>query len=88
MIVKGKGELARYLADAMFSSYARYRSEQKLEQDTGLLKSYFIEAHVANNDGKNSHDTILEFLGQISGDIRIVVEESLPLVLEESCLPN
>lgn len=76
MIVKGKGELAIYLADAMFSSYARYRSEQKLEQDTGLLKSYFIEAHADNNDGRNSHDAILEFLGQISGDIRIVVEES------------
>lgn len=76
MIVKDKGDLARYLADAMSSSYARYRSEQKLEQDTGLLKSYFIEAHIDDSDGKDSHDAISDFLGQISENVRIVVEES------------
>lgn len=76
MIVKNKGDMARYLADAMFSSYNRYRSEQKLEQDTGLLKSYLIEAHIDTSSGETTHDSILAFLGQISQYIRIWVEES------------
>lgn len=68
--------MAKYLADAMFSSYDRYRSEQKLEQDTGLLKSYFIEAHFDTSNGETTHDSILIFLGQISEYIRMGVEES------------
>ncbi len=68
--------MAKYLADAMFSSYDRYRSDQKLEQDTGLLKSYFIEAHINTNNGETNHDSILDLLCQISQYIRIRVDES------------
>lgn len=68
--------MARYLADAMFSSYDRYRSDQKLEKDTGLLKSYFIEAHINANNGETNHDSILDFLCQISQNIHIRVDES------------
>ena len=76
MITKNKVEMARFLSDAMFSSYDRYRSDQKLEQDTGLLKSYFIEAHVDKNNDNTNHDSIMTFLGQISQILRIRVEES------------
>jgi len=76
MIQKNKGDMARYLADAMFLSYDRYRSDQKFEQDTGLLKSYFIEAHVDSYNGETTHDLTLDLLSQISQDIRMLAEES------------
>jgi len=75
MKVKNKTDMARYLADAMFSSYDRYRAEQKLEPDTGLLKSYFIEAHV-NTENNQPHNEILTFLRQLTEYIRIQVFES------------
>jgi len=75
MIVKNKVDMARYLTDAMFSSYDRYRSEQKLKPDTGLLKSYFVEGHIDLND-KSPHDEILTFLQQLTEYIQIQVFES------------
>ena len=74
-IVKNKVDMARYLAEAMFSSYDRYRAEQKLEPDTGLLKSYFVEAHI-NMDDESPHDEILDFLKQLTQYLRIQVSES------------
>ena len=67
--------MARYLADAMYSSYDRYRAEQKLEPDTGLLKSYFIEAHATIGE-KSPHDEILTFLQQLLEHVRAQVLES------------
>lgn len=75
MIVDNKMDMARHLADAMFSSYDRYRSEQKLEPDTGLLKTYFIEAHV-DIDEKSPNDTISTFLDQLKPYLRIQVSKS------------
>ena len=75
MIVRNKTQMASYLADAMYSSYARYRAEQKLEPDIGLLKSYFLEAH-ATSGGKSPHDEILVFLQQLPQRVRIQVFES------------
>lgn len=75
MVAKNKTEMARYLADAMYSSYDRYRAEQKLEPDTGLLKSYLVEAHVAIKD-ESPHDKIWTFLQQLAGHLRFQVHES------------
>ena len=76
MIAKTKSDMARFLADAMFSSYDRYRSEQKLEQDTGLLKSYFIEAHIDDHNGETNHDSIFTHLCQLSQNLKIRIDES------------
>jgi len=65
MIAKNKTQMASYLADAMYSSYDRYRTEQKLEPDTGLLKSYLIEAHAVSGE-KSQHDEIFSFLRQLA----------------------
>jgi len=75
MIVRNKTQMASYLADAMYSSYARYRAEQKLEPDTGLLKSYFLEAHATSGE-KSPHDEIFAFLQDLKEHLRIQVLES------------
>jgi hypothetical protein len=75
MIARNKSQMASYLADAMYSSYARYRAEQKLEPDTGLLKSYLIEAHAASG-GKPPHDEIFTFLQQLAQHTRCQVFDS------------
>jgi hypothetical protein len=75
MLVKNKNEMASFLADAMYSSYARYRAEQKYEPDTGLLKSYIIEAH-SISESESHHDTIYKLLSELADTARLQVVES------------
>jgi hypothetical protein len=75
MIAKTKSEMAARLAEAMTSSYDRYRKEQKLEYDTGLLKTYLIEADVASSK-KSAHSDILTFLNQLAPVLNIKVFEA------------
>jgi len=65
MIAKTKAQMASHLADAMYSSYDRYRREQKLDMDTGLLKSFLIEAH-PGHDGTIQYDEVFSFLRTLS----------------------
>lgn len=75
MIANNKMQMASHLADAMYSSYAKYRAEQKLEPDTGLLKSYLIEAHAASID-ESRHEEIFNFLQSLAQHTRSQVFES------------
>jgi hypothetical protein len=75
MIAKTKVQMANLLADAMYSSYDRYRREQKLEQDTGLLKSFLIEAHPAIDKTPN-HDEVSSFLRKLAEETHCQVMES------------
>jgi len=76
VIPKNKTQMASYLADAMYSSYDRYRKIQEFEHDTGLLKSYFIESHVIPRQRDSFHDEIFNFLQKIGQALRIQVFES------------
>ena len=75
MIVANKSEMQTHLADAMRSSFERFREDQNLERDTGLLKSYLVEAH-AICGGASVHDDILSFMRGMEEEARIVVTES------------
>lgn len=75
MIAKTKAQMASLLADAMYSSYDRYRREQKLEQDTGLLKSFLIEAH-PGPDKTLEHVEVLSFLQNLAEQTHCQVMES------------
>ncbi|MCX5991117.1 MAG: hypothetical protein NTZ04_02110 [Chloroflexi bacterium] len=68
--------MASYLSDAMHSSYDRYRAEQKLGPDTGLLKSYLIEAHIISAENNSLHDETLAFLKRLAGPAHIHIFES------------
>lgn len=75
MIAKNKAQMASYINDAMYASYDRYRAEQKLEPDTGLLKSYLIEAHIVDGK-KQQHNELFSFLQELAGHTRSQVFES------------
>ena len=75
MIAKTKADMASLLADAMYHSYDRYQREQKLEQDTGLLKSFLIEAH-PGRDKLPSHDEVFSFLQNLGEQTHCLIMES------------
>jgi hypothetical protein len=75
MIAKTKAQMASFLAEAMYSSYDRYRREQKLELDTGLLKSFLIEAH-PGPDGTLDHSEVLSFMRNLGEQTHCQIMES------------
>ena len=59
--------MAQYLNDRMTKSYTELLEAKKLEVDTSLVKTYLIEAHVADTGERkySPHDKIEKLLQEI-----------------------
>ena len=60
MLIKTRQEMAQLLNDRMNSTYQTLSDEQELEPETSLVKTYLVEAHLAEDAPSQAVRGILE----------------------------